>query len=179
MARTRSAHLILSSLGMLLCWSFGPGAATAVDAQSPTGKTVIVLSGGRGRASLNQMESELRSRVPWPVNFSIVDLENPRFEDGSYRESLAEALKAAYGEKPDMVVAVGDPSLRFATEYRDKIFPGVPIVFWAISSLLADQKMPGVTGVGVAPAGIRDTIDLALRLHPIQRRSLSSRAYRR
>ena len=166
MARTRSAHLILASLGMLLCWSFGPGAATAVDAQSPTGKTVIVLSGGRGRASLNQMESELRSRVPWPVNFSIVDLENPRFEDGSYRESLAEALRAAYGEKPDMVVAVGDPSLRFATEYRDKMFPGVPIVSMSVSSLLADQqKWPGVTGVAVAPA-IRDTISLALRLQP-------------
>ena len=166
MARTRPGHVILFILGMLLCCSFGPGTATAANPQGPTAKSVIVLSGGRGRASLNQMESELRSRVPWPVNFSIVDLENPRFEDDSYRESLAEALRAAYGEKPDMVVAVGDPSLRFATEYRGKMFPDVPIVFMSVSTLLADQqKWPGVTGVAVAP-GIRDTISLALRLQP-------------
>ncbi len=161
-----SAERKTFEFGVLLCCSFGPGTATAANPQGPTAKSVIVLSGGRGRASLNQMESELRSRVPWPVNFSIVDLENPRFEDDSYRESLAEALKAAYGEKPDMVVAVGDPSLRFATEYRGKMFPGVPIVFMSVSTLLADQqKWPGVTGVAVAP-GIRDTISLALRLQP-------------
>jgi PAS domain S-box-containing protein len=165
-ARTRSAHVILFSLGMLLCWSFGPGAATPVDAQGTTGKTVIVLSGGRGRTSINQMEAALRSQVPWPVNFSIVDLDNPRFEDDSYRESLAEGLRAAYDEKPDMVVALGDPSLRFAIEYREKMFPGIPIVSMSVSSLLADQqKWPGVTGVAVVP-GIRDTINLALRLHP-------------
>jgi len=49
--------------------------------------------------------------------------------------------------------------------YLDKIFPGVLIVFMSISTLLADQKMPGVTGVATA-AGARGTIDLALRLHP-------------
>jgi len=165
-SRVRSADVILFLLGVLLCWCTGPAAAKALDAKGSTGKNVVVLSGGRGRASLNQMESELRSRVPWPVNFSVVDLENPRFEDDSYRESLAEALTAAYGKKPDLVFAVMDPSLRFATEYRNKMFPGVPIVFMSVSNLLVDQKKwRGVTGVAVA-AGIRDTIDLALRLQP-------------
>ncbi len=125
-----------------------------------------MLSGGRGRASLNQMEAAVRTHVPWPVNFSVVDLENPRFEEKSYRESLAEALRRAYGEKPDLVIAVMDPSLRFAEQYRDNMFPGVPIVFMSVSTLLADQKRePGVTGVASMP-GIRETIDLALRLHP-------------
>ena len=163
---TISAHVRLFILGTLLSMFFDPATAIATDAKSVTGKTVVVLSGGRGRQSLNQMESELRSRVPWPVNFSVVDLENPRFEDDSYRENLAEALRAAYGEKPDLVLALMDPSLRFAIEYRDKMFPGVPIVFMSVSNLLADQKKwPGVTGVAVA-AGIRDTINLALRLQP-------------
>ena len=89
-----------------------------------------MLSGGRGRVSINQMESSLRAHFSEPVNFSIVDLENPRFEQESYRDNLAEALRAGYsGEKLDLVVAVMTPPLQFAVQYRDKVFPGVPIVF--------------------------------------------------
>jgi len=141
-------------------------AAVPVKTENATGKNVVILSGGRGRASINQMENALRSRVPWPVNFSIVDLDNPRFEEDTYWENMADALNASYGAKPDLVIAVMDPSLRFATDYRDQMFKGVPIVFMSVSSLLADQKRwPGVTGVAVVP-GIRETINLALRLHP-------------
>jgi PAS domain S-box-containing protein len=129
-------------------------------------KNVVVLSGGRGRDSLNQMESSVRARVTFPVNFSIVDLDNPRFDERSYQDNLAEALQAAYGKKPDLLFACMDPSLRFAVEYRDETFPGVPIVFMSVSTLLADkQKWPGATGVAV-PSGAKQTVDLALRLHP-------------
>jgi PAS domain S-box-containing protein len=160
-ARTLYSWVLLTIQGIVLCMLTGPGSAAQ---QHP--KDVVVLSGGRGRASLNQMEAGVRAHVPWPVNFSVVDLENPRFEEKSYRESLAESLRRAYGEKPDLVIAVMDPSLRFAVQYRDNMFPGVPIVFMSVSTLLADQNRgPGVTGVASMP-GIRETIDLALRLHP-------------
>jgi PAS domain S-box-containing protein len=129
-------------------------------------KNVVVLSGGRGRVSLNQMESSLRAHVTFPVNFSIVDLDNPRFDEKSYQDNLADALQAAYGKKPDLLFACMDPSLRFAVEYRDQMFPGVPIVFMSVSTLLADtQVWPGVTGVAV-PSGAKETVELALRLHP-------------
>jgi PAS domain S-box-containing protein len=133
----------------------------------PNAKNVLVLvSVGRGHMSIDQMESSLRSRVPWPVNFSIVYLENPRFEEKPYRESLAETLRRGYGgEKQDLVIAVSEPALLFAVEYRHKMFPGVPIIFMSISSSLADQRMPGVTGVATR-AGTRGTVDLALRLNP-------------
>jgi PAS domain S-box-containing protein len=160
-ARTLCSWVLLTIPGIVLCMFTSPGSAAQQRARD-----VVVLSGGRGRASLNQMEAAVRTHVPWPVNFSVVDLENPRFEEKSYRESLAEALRRAYGEKPDLVIAVMDPSLRFAEQYRDNMFPGVPIVFMSVSTLLADQKRePGVTGVASMP-GIRETIDLALRLHP-------------
>ncbi len=150
--------IILAILGGLFA---RPHAAAQQNA-----KNVIVLSGGRGRDSLNWMESSLRARVAFPVNFSIVDLDNPRFDEKSYRDSLAEALQAAYGKKPDLLFACMDPSFRFAVEYRDKMFPGVPIVFMSVSTLLADKQLwPGVTGVAV-PSGAKQTVDLALRLHP-------------
>jgi UDP-N-acetylglucosamine:LPS N-acetylglucosamine transferase len=40
-------------------------------------KNVLVLSGGRGRVSINQMQSSLRTRFPEPVNFSIVVSKTP------------------------------------------------------------------------------------------------------
>jgi PAS domain S-box-containing protein len=129
-------------------------------------KNVLVLSGGRGRVSINQMESSLRAHFSEPVNFSIVDLENPRFEQKSYQDNLAEALRVGYSsEKLDLVVAVMTGSLQFAVQYRDKVFPGVPIVFMSDISPLPEKMWPGVTGVQSA-TGVKETIDLALRLEP-------------
>ena len=129
-------------------------------------KNVLVLSGGRGRVSINQMQSSLRARFPGPVNFSIVDLENPRFEQNAYQDHLAEALRSGYaGEKLDLVLAVMTPSLEFAVKYRDTVFPGVPVVFMSISTPLPEKMWPGVTGV-VSPLGVPELIALALRLHP-------------
>jgi PAS domain S-box-containing protein len=69
--------------------------------------------------------------------------------------------------KLDLVIASNPEQLKFALQYRDKIFPGVPIVFLAVSSreLEGKRMLPGVTGVAV-PVGLRETIDLALHLHP-------------
>jgi PAS domain S-box-containing protein len=162
-ASTVGRNLCLTIAGIFLCLPSSPLAAAQQKA-----KNVLVLFSflQRQPASLELTEASIRARVPWPVNFSVAYLENPRFEEKSYRESLAETLRRGYGgEKPDLVMTASEPALRFATEYRDTIFPGVPIVFWAISSGLADQKMPGVTGVSSA-TGVRDTIDLALRLQP-------------
>jgi PAS domain S-box-containing protein len=130
---------------------------------------VLVLSGGPGHSvSIDLMESTLRGRLPWPVKFSAVnDLEDPPFDKEPYREGLAEALRQGFGrEKPDLVIAVMDPSLRFALQYRDKMFPDVPIIFMSISSPeLVNREMHGVIGVA-SSVGVRETIDLALRLHP-------------
>jgi PAS domain S-box-containing protein len=131
-----------------------------------TQKNILVLSGGRGRVSINQMESSLRAHFSGPVNFSIVDLENPRFEQKSYQDSLAEALRGGYAsEKLDLVVTVGTVPRQFAVQYRDKVFRGVPVVFMSDISPLPEKMWPGVTGVHSA-MGAQETIDLALRLHP-------------
>jgi PAS domain S-box-containing protein len=58
------------------------------------------------------------------------------------------------------------PALQFALRHRDELFPGVPIVFFAIEvRRFAGQKIwPGVTGV-TDIVDLRATLDLALRLH--------------
>jgi PAS domain S-box-containing protein len=156
------AHLLLTIFAVLLCALTGSEAT-----EQPTAKNVLVLSGGHGHVSIDLMEATLRPHVPWPVNFTVLDLETPS-EAESFRESQAEALRASSGQqKPDLVIAVMDRSLLFALQYRDKAFPGVPIVFMSVGTpSVADQKSwHGVTGVACA-SGIPETIDLALRLHP-------------
>jgi PAS domain S-box-containing protein len=151
------------SVLLLLC---AISAVVSLTMAQTTQKNILVLSGGRGRISINQMESSLRAHFSGPVNFSIVDLENPRFEQKSYQDSLAEALRGGYAsEKLDLVVTVGTVPRQFAVQYRDTVFPGVPIVLMSDISPLPEKVWPGVTGVHSA-TGVRETIDLALRLHP-------------
>ena len=144
-----SAYGWLAVLGILLCVLVGP--ATAAE---PAVKNVLVL---HNWANLPQswalMESTVRARVPGQINFYTASVENPRFDEEVYRESLAETLRRGYGGvKLDVVVAATYPVLQFAMQYRDKMFPGVPIVFTDVGRPEGQKMWPGVTGV-ISPAG--------------------------
>jgi PAS domain S-box-containing protein len=161
-ARRLTAHLWLGILGILLC-IVGVSASTAQS----NAKNVLIL---HNWASLPQswtlMESTVRARVPGQISFYSASVENPRFYEEAYRESLAETLRRGYGGvKLDVVIAASYPVLQFAMQYRDKMFPGVPIVFTDVSRHEEQKMWHGVTGV-ISPVGMRETIDLALRLHP-------------
>jgi PAS domain S-box-containing protein len=149
-------------LGVILCIAVHPAAAI-----QPVAKNVLVL---HNWASLPQtwtlMESTVRARVPGQINFYVASIENPRFDEEVYRESMAETLHRGYGAvKFDVVVAATYPVLQFARQYRDKMFPGVPIVFTDVTPQEGQTMWSDVTGV-ISPLGMRETIDLALRLHP-------------
>jgi PAS domain S-box-containing protein len=161
------AGLGLAMLGIVTCTAAYPAATAATAAQAKARNVLLMFTFyERDQTQLNAIEAAVRAHVPGPVNFTVEYLESPRFEEKSYRDSLAATLQREYeGTKPDLVLAASEPALRFAVQYRDTMFPGTPIVFWEISSSLAFQKTPGVTGVATPP-GTRDTINLALRLQP-------------
>ncbi len=149
--------------GILLC-----AFACSVASAQTNAKNVLVLFSfvDRNHVPLDRIESSLRAHVSLPVNFAVSYIENAKVGEQSYRDSLAETFRREYSDtKLSLILVASEPALKFAVEYRDKIFPGVPIVFWAISSTLADQKISGVTGVA-SPVGTRETIDLALHLNP-------------
>jgi len=157
-----AAYVWFVALGLLLCVLVRPAAGA-----QPAVKNVLVL---HNWASLPQswglMESTVRARVPGQINFYTASVENPRFDEEGYRESLAETLRRGYGGvKLDLVVAATYQVFQFALQYRDKMFPGVPIVFTDVARQEAEKMWPGVTGV-ITPIGMRETIDLALRLQP-------------
>jgi PAS domain S-box-containing protein len=81
---------------------------------------------------------------------------------------MAEAFRRRYADKElDLIITNGPHALEFAEHYRDRISPGVPIVFSGVSANRLEGKArgPGITGVAEA-LNLRKTIDLALRLEP-------------
>jgi PAS domain S-box-containing protein len=157
-----SAYVWFVALGLLLWVLIRPAAAS-----QPAVKNVLILHNWNTLPqSWTLMESTVRARVPGQISFYSASVENPRFDEEAYRKSLAETLNRGYsGVKLDLVVAVTYPVLQFAMEHRDTMFPGIPIVFTDLPSQEAGKLWPEVTGV-ISSIGIRETIDLALRLQP-------------
>src|ERR1700757_71439 len=149
-------------VGVVLCVLICPAAA-----EEPAVKNVLVLHNWANLPqSWNLMESTVRARVPGQINFYNASVENPRFDEKSYQESLAETLRRGYGGmKLDLVIAATYPVLQFTMQYRDRMFPGVRVVFTDVSRQEEPKVFPGVPGV-ISSVGMRETIDLALRLNP-------------
>jgi PAS domain S-box-containing protein len=160
-----SAQRWLTILGILLVVLSGFSAGA-----EPATKNVLVVFStlGRQHETLDLMESGVRAHFSGPVNFSVAYLDYQRLRQEAYRESLAATLRLGYKEeKPDVLIVDSIEAIQFMLQYRDKIFPGVPIVFTAVSSseLEGLKMLPGMTG-RTGAMGIPETIDLALRLHP-------------
>jgi PAS domain S-box-containing protein len=95
-------------------------------------------------------------------------LDTSPVRDDGLKQLQVEFLRQKYaGRKVDLVIAGLSSALDFVLEHREKIFPGVPIVFCAVDEreLLARKLAPDVIGVPVQMDLIA-TLDLALRLHP-------------
>jgi PAS domain S-box-containing protein len=156
----------LALFGILSCQLAGGFAAAQRNA-----KNVLVVFGSLGvqhEGVLSLIESSVRARIPEQVNFFVAYLDYQRLEEEAYRESLAETLRRGYSDaKPDVLIVGSIHSLLFMMQYGDKMFPGVPIVFTEVSAgeLQGQKILPGMTGLTVS-LGLRETVDLALQLHP-------------
>ena len=134
-------------------------------------KNVLVIFNTFDRQQISYLdliESPARARYNGPINFYTTYLDPRKLQDESYRESLAETLRRQYSDVHlDVVVAVAVPAIPFTMEYRDRIFPRVPIVFVAVtpSELEGQTILPGMTGV-TSLLALGSTIDFALHLHP-------------
>lgn len=71
----------------------------------------------------------------------------------------------------DVIVATDNNAFDFLRAYRDQVFPGTPVVFCGVN-YFKEQDLKGHRGfTGVSEeADVKDTLDLALRLHPGTRR---------
>ena len=147
------------------------GVARAQQSESP--KRVLVLywydKDYPGHITFDRsFQATLGSAPAGTVEYYPEYLESNRFPGENQSLFLRDHLRQKYADRTiDVIVAVSDASLEFLLKYRNDLFPHTPIVFEGVKG--ASEKEikagPGLTGIILVNTH-RETIDLALRLHP-------------
>ncbi len=84
-----------------------------------------------------------------------------------YSQRLYEVYKIKYANfRFDVIIATDNNAFDFLRQYRDRLFPGVPVVFCGVNYLRTEDLHghPMFTGVN-EEADLRGCVDLILRLH--------------
>ena len=130
-ARTFSAALAIALLLAMLCQS---------QAADPKPKLVVMLHsfGLRFKPWTDYAEairSEISRQSKSPVDFHDHSLLTARLNDDTPDSPFVEYLHALYAEKsPDLIVALGAPAASFVQLYRQRLFPGTPMLFTAVEA---------------------------------------------
>ena len=74
-------------------------------------------------------------RSQTPVDFHDHSLLNARLDDDKADAPFVDYLHALYSDKPpDLILAIGAPAANFVQRYRERIFPGTPMLFTAVEA---------------------------------------------
>jgi ABC-type uncharacterized transport system substrate-binding protein len=74
-------------------------------------------------------------RSQTPVDFHDHSLLNARLSDDKADAPFVDYLHALYADKPpDLILAIGAPAANFVQRYRERIFPGTPMVFTGVEA---------------------------------------------
>jgi signal transduction histidine kinase len=143
---------------------------------SPRPFRVVVLNDGdSGLPAFQLMDRALRSvlRAPGrpPIDIYAESLDTLRFPEGTLDEGFAALFGRKYRDLPvDVVVAIGDGSLRFAEKHRAQLWPGAYLIFQGLVGDMSERRFaPRTSGWGTRN-DIAGIADLALRLRPGTRR---------
>ena len=125
-----------------------------------TQRVLVIHSYGRNVAPYDLIAATIRrgvaSKAPNPVVFLEAALDADRLVSAREELAFVEYLRVRYSEPPlDLVVTTGAAAARFVQQYRNKLFPGVPILFAAL-----DQRViPPVTQMRPGDAAIPTYLD--------------------
>jgi ABC-type uncharacterized transport system substrate-binding protein len=171
-ARLAANALLVVLLGFVSC----NVESVARAADPPTLGVLILHSNQRPTPAGVLIEDNLRTVVPEelrrPVKLYSEYLDDEWSSLEAYGATKAEFLRTKYGRRNIRVIVVmALPALQFATKFRDRIFPGVPVVHIAVSAdrLAGTTLPPKVAGV-FEDLDPTPTLQLALRLHPDAKR---------
>lgn len=151
---------------------FLPG--TCLHAATPVPRILVINSYNTGYDWWEEEMSGFRERLAaaFPrVDLYIEHLDTKKFHTKKHFSAEAGLLEAKYAtRKLDVIVAMDNAALEFATRYRQQISPGTPLVFCGVNdfvpAMIAGQS--GITGVA-EDHDFLGTLRLALQLHPATR----------
>ena len=173
-----SAHRLRGPVYALVAVLVLSSAHPRPRAEPETPKLVVVIypgesDGAPGIVLINQaLRSTFASQSPGHIEVRNEYVDTTRLRDAEFMRAQVSLLQRKYaGRKVDLVIAGLSSGLDFALQYRDEVFPGVPVVFVAVDQreVKARRLPPDVIGVPIR-MDLAGTLDLALRLHPDTRR---------
>jgi signal transduction histidine kinase len=142
-------------------------------ATAEAGQVLVLYSNSRLGKGTIAFDSGLRQTINanpgQPIQIFSESLDEPEFGGDRYELTMATYLHDKYAERPlGAVLTLNDTALRFMLRYRERLFPGVPIVYagatrnWLHSMPTLPPDIVGVP-VGFDFAG---TVEQALKWHP-------------
>jgi PAS domain S-box-containing protein len=155
-------------------WLLVTWAAVGTSAAAPK-RVAILDSYGRDVAPYNAIAAAFRSALPRELG-EAVDLYQMSLElawsvppDGDNPQ--VETLRRRFEVLPaDLVVPVGAPAVRFAARYRERIFPGTPVLFTAADPrLMQTEPSPINTAVVTQRISLPGIIEDILQMQPSTR----------
>ena len=107
-------------------------------------------------------------RSPYQIEFYNESLETTLFSDTNSQSEFREWYVRKYrNRKPDLIIAVGQSSLRFMVESHDTAFPNIPIIFCGTTEEMLAELKPNSHFTGVwAVAQPEETLKAAIQLQP-------------
>ena len=157
--------LVVASL-VWLALAPSPYSATAQETARPKG-VLALYWGGRDNPTTaifdKSIQSAFKSAPTGSIEYYAEYLEEDRFT----WEKMRDFLRQKYGDnRIGAIITLSNQTLNFLLKYRGDIFPNTPIVYHAFTHADIDRK-DEVNGVPVfVDSPFRNTIDLALKLHP-------------
>jgi PAS domain S-box-containing protein len=97
----------------------------------------------------------LAARGDVELAFEFLDTKRVPYDE-AYATTLSELMHARYARsRPEVIVTADDDALDFMLAYRDRLFPGVPVVFCG-ANYFQDQRIAGHVGY----TGVNEAVDI-------------------
>ena len=163
----RSAVAMIAAVVVLLL------PQTIVEATAKEVRRVLVFNdlgsiSSPGFAVIDQAIFSGLMKSPYQIEFYNEHLETTLFSDAESQREFRESYVRKYRDrKPDLIIAVGQGSIRFMVESHDTAFPNVPIIFCGSTEVMAEELKRHFNFTGVwAVAQPEMTLNAALQLQP-------------
>ncbi len=141
-------------------------------------KRILYLNSyNNGYAWSDNILKGIRSVLPMDIqslNFQVEYLDAKRYETQTMKAALFAFFKAKFRKDHfDVVITSDNNALEFVIEYRDQLFPGVPVVFCGVNDFHQDmlEGQARITGIAETVA-FKENMDIMKRLHPKARQMI-------
>lgn len=157
-------------MGVTLCAGLISGFGIHVWAQADKDRVLFISSYSYGWDTVQLQIEGIKQGIPDDTVLDYEFMDTKRVDDETAYRLFYEGLayRMSQVEPYDAVILGDDAALKFALEYRDELFDGIPLIFEGVNDLelaMEVSKNPLITGV-VEKLSFQKNIELALTIYP-------------